>query len=403
MTKDGKIKFGVAVPLVGGMAVANEKATGEKPSFILSYSAFGDNDAHCVNRYPETPYLLADPETNQLPSLEDDIFSDVDFVSAVCPCAGLSMLNSAKNGSTKSRGADAAQNDWMYKSARLVLENVRPRVFWGENAPGLYSGMGEKVVDNLRAIGKEYGYSYSMIKTDTFVHGIPQHRMRSFYFFWRDSEAPILGYHKRQAPMLEDYLNQIPEGVSQMDRSFGLGDISENGWFKFARSKGWSTRRLIESRHKTMFGWVMGEGLIDEARSWAEENTFNDMIKFIDHTKKKHADNKGWWDGTPLIFHEATNAIIAKNSGIIHPGKDRGITVREAMHLMGLPHDFELVSAYNNHICQNVPVTTATDWTCEVVRFLKGEITEYGGEFVKQNNISQRIDYIEKKVVKSLF
>jgi site-specific DNA-cytosine methylase len=403
MTKDGKIKYGAIVPLIGGMVVANEKSTGEKPTFILSYEAFAGNDAHCVNRYPETPYLIADAETNELPPLDENIFSDVDFVSAVCPCAGLSMLNSSKTGSDKSRGADAAQNDWMYKSARLVLENVRPRVFWGENAPGLYSAMGAKVVENLREIGKEYGYSLSLIKTDTYLHGIPQHRMRTFYFFWRDSEAPILGYHKRQAPMLEDYLNQVPEDASEMDRYFGIGNIKENGWFQYAEHKGWPVRRLVESPYKTMFHWVWGENLLDDCKAWAEENENASMVKFINHTQKKLAENKGWWDGTPLIFHDATNAIIAKNAAIVHPGKERGITVREAMWLMGLPHDFELQGGYFNHICQNVPVTTAADWTDEIVRFLKGEITEFGGEFVKQNNINQRIDHIEKKPAKSLF
>lgn len=403
MTKDGKIKYGTVVPLIGGMVVANEKATGEKPSFILSYEAFGSNDAHCVNRYSETPYILADAETNDLPEHEDDLFSEVDFVSAVCPCAGLSMLNSSKTGSNKARGADAAQNDWMYKSARLILEQVRPRVFWGENAPGLYSGMGEKVVEKLREIGKENGYSFSLVKTDTYLHGIPQHRMRSFYFFWRDSEAPILNYHRRDSPMLEDYLNQIPEGVSEMDKPFGLGDITNMGWFKYAEEKGWSRRKLIESRYKTMFHWVTGENLLNDCQEWSERNDEPQMAKFIAHTQKKLADNKGWWDGTPLIFHEATNAVIAKNAGIIHPGKDRGITIREAMWLMGLPHDFEMVGGgYFNHICQNVPVNTATDWTGEILRFLKDEITEYGGDFVKQNNISQKIDYVEKRTVSKI-
>jgi site-specific DNA-cytosine methylase len=396
MSKDGKIKWGVAVPLIGGMAVANKNATGEDPSFILSYEAFGANDAHCVNRFPDSPYLLADPETNTLPDYQDGLFEDVDFVSAVCPCAGLSMLNSNTAGSSKARGADAVQNDWMYKSARLVLENVRPRVFWGENAPGLYSAMGEKVLDNLRAIGKEYGYSMSVIKTDTYLHGIPQHRMRSFYFLWRDSAAPILNYTKRQAPMLKEYLDMIPDGVTEMDKPFGLGNITDNGWFIFAKSKGWNTQRLLESQYKTMFHWVSGEQLTQEALEWAEANDNKQMAKFIAHTQRKLADNKGWWDGTPLIFNDATNAIIAKNSAIIRPGAERGITIREAMWLMGLPHDFELVGGSFNHICQNVPVTTATDWTNEIIRFIKGEITEFGGDFVKQNNINQKIDYVEK-------
>jgi site-specific DNA-cytosine methylase len=414
-----KWNYGAIVPLIGGMVVANENATGEKPSFLISYEAFGGNDAHCVNRYQEAPYVLLDSETNKI--IEDTfdeetgellyqspykkgMFNEVDFVSAVCPCAGLSMLNSNNNGSGKARGADAVQNDWMYKSARFVLETVQPKVFWGENAPGLYTKMGEKVVENLRAIGEEFGYSFSMIKTDTYLHGIPQHRTRTFYFFWKDSEAPLLNYHKTQAPMLEEYLNQVPEDASEMDRPFGMGEIKDNGWFQYAKHKGWSVKRLVESEYKTMFHWVGGEGLMDDAAEWAEENDHPVMVKFINHTKKKLAENKGWWDGTPLIFHDATNAIIAKNAAIVHPGKDRGITIREAMHLMGLPHDFELVGGSFNHICQNVPVKTATDWTTEVMRFVKGEIKEFGGNFVKQSNINQRIDHAEKLVsAKQLF
>jgi site-specific DNA-cytosine methylase len=396
--KQNGVKWGSIIPLIGGMAVANKNATGNDPSFILSYPAFEGNDSHCVNHFNETPYVVIDPETNELPEVTNALFDDVDFVSTVCPCAGLSMLNSSKDQSGKSRGGDAAQNDWMYKSAELVLEQVRPKVFWGENAPGLYSNMGIKVVERLREIGKKHGYSFSLVKTDTFVHGIPQHRMRSFYFFWKDSEAPILGYHKKEAPMLEEYLNQVPEDASGMDRPFGIGDISENAWFLYAKSKGWTTRKLIESQYKTMFHFVAGEELIDDCLEWAEQNGQEGIVKFISHIKKKLADNKGWWDGTPLIFHDATNAIIAKNACIVHPGKERGITIREAMHLMGLPHDFEMVNNAMNHICQNVPVTTATDWTSEIVRFIKGEIQEFGGDFVKQNNIAQRIDYAEKTV-----
>jgi len=402
MTKDGKIKFGVVVPLIGGMAIANEKATGEKPSFILSYEAFAGNDAHCVNRYSDAPYILADAETNEVED-QGDLFNGVDFVSAVCPCAGLSMLNSNNGDSAKARGGDAAQNDWMYKSTRLVLEKVGPRVLWGENAPGLYTKMGDKVVENLRAIGKEYGYSFSMIKTNTFLHGIPQHRQRTFYFFWKDSEAPILGYYEREAPMLEEYLDQIPADATYMDKSFGLGNINENGWFKYAKSRGISVQELVESKYKTMFHWVSGEGLMDDCLEWAEKNEEPYLVKFINHCKKKLADNKGWWDGTPLIFHDATNAIIAKNAAIVRPGTERGITIREAMHLMGLPHDFELMGGSFNHICQNVPVTTAADWTSEVVRFIKGEITEFGGDFVKQNNVSKRIDAAEIKKAAPLF
>ncbi|MFM2010522.1 MAG: hypothetical protein RLZZ479_913 [Bacteroidota bacterium] len=247
-----KIKYGSVVPLIGGMTVANKKVTESEPSFILSYPAFQDNDSHCINYFSESPYMLVDPDENTLPDVESALFEDVDFVSSVCPCAGLSMLNSNNGGSDRARGADAIQNEWMYKTAKLVLGQIKPKVFWGENAPGLYSGMGEKVLENLRSIGKEFGYSMSVIKTDTFLHGIPQHRMRTFYFFWKDSEAPILNFYSRKAPNLAEYLDQIPDNVKHMDEFFGIGDIKNNPWFLFAKEKGWTIQKITDSSYKTM-------------------------------------------------------------------------------------------------------------------------------------------------------
>ena len=39
----------------------------------------------------------------------------------------------------KSRGSDAVQNQWMIRSAVFVLETIKPKCFWGENAPGLFT------------------------------------------------------------------------------------------------------------------------------------------------------------------------------------------------------------------------------------------------------------------------
>lgn len=392
------IKFGTIVPLIGGMSVANAKTVGNDPAFFLSYPAFAGNDSHAVNYFKKTPYLVIEGEENILPKTKKAVFEDVDFVSAVCPCAGLSLLNSNNGSSGKARGSDAVQNEWMYKSAEVVLEQVRPKVFWGENAPGLYTTMGAGVVEKLREIAKRNGYSFSLIKTDTFLHGIPQHRHRSFYFFWKDSEAPILNFYKREAPLLKDYLEEIPEGCTLMDKSFGLGSLEDNQWMKFLKLKNYDIKDALVSPSLTMLQLFWRQGWINEAIEWARENEMNEVLRLCERSVAKAADNKGVWDSSPLLFNEATNAIIAKNSGIVHPNGERGLTVREAMHLMGLPHDFDLTGGHWNHICQNVPVKTASDWTTEVVRFIKGEITEFGGDFVKQNNETQKIDYQEKTV-----
>lgn len=230
------------------------------------------------------------------------------------------------------------------------------------------------------------------------MHGIPQHRQRSFYFFWKDSEAPILGYHKRESPLLKDYLAEIPEDCTLMDKGFGLGALEDNEWMQFLKYKSCDVKEAIASPAMTVLQLIWRNGWMDEAIIWGKENEKRNVWRLCERALEKAKDSKGVWDASPLLFNEATNAIIAKNSGIIHPDGERGITVREAMHLMGLPHDFDLVNGHWNHICQNVPVKTASDWTTEVIRFIKGEITEFGGDFVKQNNITQRIDFSAKKV-----
>jgi hypothetical protein len=57
---------------------------------------------------------------------------------------------------------------------------------------------------------------------------------------------------------------------------------------------------------------------------------------------------------------------------------------------MGLPHDFELAHTKNfNHICQNVPVNTAADWTSEIVDYLKGGKHLHTDIYFEFNNTSE--------------
>ena len=53
------------------------------------------------------------------------------------------------------------------------------------------------------------------------------------------------------------------------------------------------------------------------------------------------------------------------------------MSVREIIHLMGMPHDFNFsLKDHNmNILAQNVPSCTARDMALEVVKFLKRRIT----------------------------
>jgi site-specific DNA-cytosine methylase len=390
------IKYATIIPLIGGMTVGNKKAVGKDPEFFLTYPGLQDNEKHCTNYFKDSPYIFIDPVSNTSEQSLSD-YGKIDFVSTVCPCAGLSQLNSARN-TSKARGSDAAQNEWMYKSASFVLEQIKPKVFWGENAPGLYSKTGLGVVERLKEIGRANGYSFSLVKTDTFLHGIPQHRHRTFYFFWEGDRAPILSWYKRETPKLADYLDQIPKDAKDMDRYFGMGLAETDPWFRFAASEGYSPKDLVDSPkgYKSVFDFVQDDN-IDKAIAWAEANEEKKMFNFLTRAKVRLEAGQGLWVDTPILFRDATNSLVGRYTSIVHPTQPRGITVREAMWLMGLPHDFELEGNCVNHICQNVPTSTAADWTAEVVKFVKGEITEWGDSFVKQNNETQKIELGEKK------
>ena len=192
LSPEQPVRWATMIPLIGGSALGCEKASGSLPLFHLSYAAFAANEAHLQRHWPSVPMFRLD--TGNTAATADSLKQilaggDIDFVNSVCPCAGLSMLNTSVKGPS-GRGSDAKQNEWMLKSAEFVLGQVRPKVLWGENAPGLFMTLGEAMVPRLRELGERHGYSFSMVKTNTQLHGLPQQRMRTFYFFWRSTTAP---------------------------------------------------------------------------------------------------------------------------------------------------------------------------------------------------------------------
>ena len=199
-------KWATCVPLIGGLTIAARNVTGVDPAFLMSYSPFADNEKNIKAHMPHIPfYTLDDPTT----TFDVSEHQDMDFVQALCPCAGLSRLS---NGTPEQR---AKMNTWMLNTAKFVTEEVRPKVFWGENAPGLFTGSGETVKNQFLAQAQKAGYSFSLYLTDTSLHGIPQRRKRTFYFFWRDVDAPIMEFYNRPKKTLTDYLTEVPAGVSR--------------------------------------------------------------------------------------------------------------------------------------------------------------------------------------------
>ena len=75
-------------------------------------------------------------------------------------------------------------------------------------------------------------------------------------------------------------------------------------------------------------------------------------------------------------------------TSLTHPYEDRYITYREALTIMGMPSDYELLDPKKsvNHICQNVPVQTAEDMATEVKEALEGNRNWLDSTYIFQNN-----------------
>jgi hypothetical protein len=76
----------------------------------------------------------------------------------------------------------------------------------------------------------------------------------------------------------------------------------------------------------------------------------------------------------------------------IHPIYDRSLTVRESLHMMGFPEDFELLGGRKNinHIAQNVPVPTSRDIHLEIAKFLRGELSFSDTNYLRQDNHKEK-------------
>ena len=83
-------------------------------------------------------------------------------------------------------------------------------------------------------------------------------------------------------------------------------------------------------------------------------------------------------------------------TNLCHPDEDRYLTVREAMSIMKLPDDFNLINpkANLNHICQNVPVTTAEHPARMIKKWLEGNtVDSIETKFLVEDNKKRTYDY----------
>ena len=226
----------------------------------------------------------------------------------------------------------------------------------------------------------------------------------------------MLQYVDNKHPHLKDFLKDIPTDATFQDKFVAEGKVTDR--FKpyvYILLKSGLNHEQFSRKVEKEFGGAMTISKYLEKKGWLNEcirwlglyyptekwstgrGKSRTHIQYLRHMQDKLSRGLGYWDDSPKFMGENFTAVITKNASFaVHPTEDRFFNIRELMHLMGLPHDFQIDSARNwNHVCQNVPVTTARYWAEQVVKFCRGELEMTEHCFLKQDNCSQRI--VEKK------
>ena len=383
------------VPLVGGETLAMEAAFGKKPEYMLSYPPFANNDQHIVAHYGESvPYHVI-AEGTDLSELEH-----VDVVSTVCPCAGLSSLSVSAN-------SDAAANDWMYTTAEHVLGTMQPKVFWGENSPNLAGKWGKPVVAKLRKIADAHGYTFSIYRTRSLMHGLPQIRNRVFYFFWKDDKIPVLNWFDRPLETFTELVTGVERRDDDVMNVLMQDKIpSEDPWYRYILEElhGGITHKEFREKHlkKSTCVYLYIESMVDsylDLIPFFEANDFpKEAAACVRQAKKLAAGGNIMRRGIDLPKDFGGAFVGHLPMWTAHPTEDRFLTLRECASLMKLPEDFIIQGGKKNanHICQNVPVSTATDVAGEIVRYLNGELDSIDASYVIQYNTKKEF-YIDRE------
>lgn len=399
------IKHAAILPLIGGSVLASHQAFGVAPEYIMTYEGFQDNESHLLNYYKtvhnnDLQYHYIDRG--------DRPTSKVDVVSTICPCAGLSQLSHGF-------GTANPNNQWMVRTAQYVLGELKPEVFWGENAPGFAGKIGADIRNQVKKIGDDNGYSMTVYRTKSLLHGTAQVRERSFYFFWKGTKTPLLGYYNRPWDKIEDVIRNARSNTMQEPIS-AKTPSKDDPYYRFILEEmfGGITHRqfshekmeFLKVRSNDTFSFLEQQGYdYKTIGAWLEKEGYDREVKKCEYKYAKLAAGGNVMRRGTIVPKDFIGAFVGHYPSMLtHPDEDRYINYREALSIMGMPTDFELLNPKKsaNHICQNVPVKTATDMAHEVNEVLLGNRPYLDSNYTYQVNVHRTHEIWEEKERKTI-
>lgn len=398
------IKWGIIQPLTGGIAFGGEAAIGMPPSWIISYPGLtsvkrnknGDitsvgNEYGLLKWYKDhnklPPYQIFNKEPFKQTGLDIDLiddpvwtnekvdYTDTDLVVSVPVCSGLSQATIASQDTKDERNCNMLWN------AEFTLSKIKPKIYIFENAPTLFSNTGTSVRSMLNDLAAKYEYSIVYYKTDTKLHDNCQRRPRTFVLFIKhrngETGTPDFKFEDKQVS-IEEFFKRLPDNATQQV-TVEMNEANKL-FLEYIKHKFGSNYR--ESVDPWILKKVIDNDLFEDVCEFAQKSDYPQKTKdslshLMRHIHDKIAAGKNYYcmlPGYPKPNGTLPAVMFKTIPSLLHHKEDRLYTIREYLHLMGMPIDYELCGNINTNyakIGQNVPARTAQWIISEAARIIE--------------------------------
>lgn len=303
----------------------------------------------------------------------------MDIIFGIPPCRFLSMLN-VKHDHKALGDSQNCMIDIAKQAARY-----QPKVFCFQNAPR-FSSAKQALQWAIPELMKSLpGYNFTIYKTTTLNHGLPQKRQRTFFLAYKGPHRFFNVYkHKDNPVKIDDLISDLNQQVDQspyicrsqnkLQRWMRKGcqkitsHQSIQNWFYWKQ-----LMHYCKDPNRSLM-WQMTYKGEDYGYNWKKmlrqvkgQKDHQKLKRIFQYAQMKMSKGFGYWDSSPMLASGShINAIISKNAyRLVHPSKKRLLTLRQLRRFMGVPDRFTFHqknrSAALHYLTQNVPSFTYAD------------------------------------------
>jgi len=253
---------------------------------------------------------------------------DICLISGGPPCKGFSQSN------RKTRNLENPLNG-LYKEFFRYVKEIKPYAFFMENVAGIQTMEKGLVVRDIERLSKKLGYNLQYQIVNAEDYGVPQRRRRIIFIGTLSKQNDFFDIKKVTGPILKKAIDDLPQIENgnlidklEYSRQTKLSDYQ----YRMRQEK----RREVENNKVSKNSEIVLKRYkyIPQGGNWS--NIPAHLMKNYKNTSNCHSwiyYRLPWNDRSVVINNYRKNMLI-------HPEKNRGLSVREAARIQSFPDSY---------------------------------------------------------------